>query len=55
MARLDKCEEVDFAQYLRQCTDNQVRGVYEKEKDLGHEQEIYLAKIEAARRGIDLD
>lgn len=43
----------DFNGYLRNCTDSQVRGVYEKEKAAGREDYAELAKMEADRRGID--
>lgn len=45
----------EFAGYLRQCTDAQVRGVYEKERDAGREDYAVLAEIEAARRGIEVE
>ena len=44
----------DFNQYLRQCTDAQVRGVYEKEKNAGRDDYAELALMEAQRRGLDL-
>jgi hypothetical protein len=44
----------EFRAYLRACTDNQVRGVYEKERAAGRDDYAALAKTEAARRGIDL-
>lgn len=52
--RLNAQEVSEFRQYLRQCTDNQVRGVFEHESKNNHPQEIELARDEAARRGIDL-
>ena len=45
----------EFTDYLRQCTDNQVRGVYEKENEVGREDYAELARIEAQNRGIYLD
>jgi hypothetical protein len=47
-------ERREFANYLRQCTDRQVCGVYEKEKAAGRDEETHLAELEAARRGIVL-
>lgn len=44
----------EFVGYLKACTDNQVRGVYEKEKAAGRKDYAELAKQEAERRGIDL-
>lgn len=51
---MTKSEEQDFRGYLRNCTDRQVRGVYEKERDAGRTDYQRLAEIEAARRGIEL-
>jgi hypothetical protein len=44
----------EFTGYLRHCTDAQVRGVYQKEKQAGRDEYVALAEIEAARRGLDL-
>lgn len=44
----------EFTGYLRQCTDKQVRGVYEKEKAANRDEYATLAEIEAERRGISL-
>ncbi len=44
----------EFKAYLRACTDNQVRGVYEKEKRAGRRGHMRLAMDEAERRGIAL-
>lgn len=44
----------EFNGYLKNCTDNQVRGVYEKERDAEREEYAELARAEAERRGIDL-
>lgn len=49
----DKLDE--FTQYLKNCSDKQVQGVYDKEKKAGRRAEMRLAKAEAERRGIDLD
>jgi len=45
----------DFSGYLRNCTDRQVQGVYDKEKNAGRDGYAELAINEAARRGINLD
>lgn len=42
----------EFSDYLRNCTDAQVRGVWEKEKKADREVYIVLAEIEAERRGL---
>ena len=47
-------EQQEFLQYLRQCTDRQVQGVYDKEKEAGRDDYAELAVQEAERRGIDL-
>ena len=44
----------EFSGYLRNCTDNQVRGCYEKEKAAGRDGYVALCEAEAARRGVDL-
>ena len=44
----------DFCLYLQQCTDRQVEGVYEKERDAGRDKYAELARAEADRRGIYL-
>lgn len=41
----------EFNQYLRNCTDAQVCGVYEKEKQAGRDAYAELAAQEAQRRG----
>lgn len=51
---MTKKERRDFQQYLRQCTDAQVRGVYEKEKKAGRWEEVDLAHMEALARGISV-
>jgi hypothetical protein len=45
----------DFRGYLRNCTDRQVRGVYDKEREAGRMEYAELALAEAERRGILLD
>jgi hypothetical protein len=48
-------EMEDFTGYLRNCTDAQVRGVYEKEMKAGRKAYAFLAKLEAERRGISVE
>lgn len=45
----------EFRAYLKQCTNNQVRGVYEKEHGAGREDYAELARAEAEARGIYVD
>ena len=45
---------LDFERYLRQCTDAQVRGVFEKEEAAGRLTEAWAALLEARSRGIEL-
>jgi len=45
----------EFTAYLRNCTDAQVRGVYEKEKAAGRDAYMALAEAEADRRGLFLE
>lgn len=45
-------ERNEFTGYLRNCTDRQVRGVYDKEKAAGRRDEMALAVAEAERRRI---
>ena len=47
-------DRIEFRLYLRQCTDRQVQGVYDKEKEAGRNEYAELAKDEAAQRGITL-
>jgi hypothetical protein len=42
----------EFCGYLRNCTDAQVRGVYDKEKKAGRDEYVALAELEAVRRGL---
>ncbi len=51
---MNKQQRAEFRQYLVQCTDSQVQGVYDKEKAAGRECEQELAIAEAERRGIFL-
>jgi hypothetical protein len=43
-----------FQQYLRQCTDRQVIGVYEKERAAGRRAYVQLAALEMAKRRLDV-
>lgn len=45
----------EFRGYLRNATDRQVQGIYEKEKSAGRDEYAELAVAEAERRGIMLD
>lgn len=45
----------DFKEYLRNCTDSQVRGVFEKENAAGREEYADMARTEAMHRGISLN
>jgi hypothetical protein len=42
----------DFNEYLRLCTDRQVLGVYEKERNAGRRGYAELARAEAQRRNL---
>ncbi len=42
----------EFKEYLRNCTDNQVFGVLEKEKAAGRQDYADLAQDELERRGL---
>ena len=54
MAILSNKDKQEFAAYLENCTDAQVRGVYLKEKTAKRGQYAALAAKEAWRRKIDL-
>jgi len=45
----------EFRDYLKNCTDAQVQGVYDKERAAGRDDYAELAVAEAERRGIDLE
>ncbi len=45
-------DERDFNEYLRLCTDQQVLGVYEKERNAGRRGYAALARAEAKRRNL---
>ena len=45
----------EFNGFLRNATDRQVQGIYEKEKSAGRDEYAELAIAEASRRGISLD
>ena len=42
----------EFNAYLRNCTDAQVRGVLEKEREAPRDEYVALADAEAHRRGL---
>jgi len=44
----------EFRLYLKQCTDRQVEGVFEREKAAGRETYMELARAEAEHRGITI-
>ena len=44
-----------YKAYLWRCTDAQVRGVYEKEKEAGRDDAAALAEAEATSRGFSVD
>jgi hypothetical protein len=56
MSSPSPADREQFAAYLRQCTDAQLQGVYEKEK-VAAKRHVYadLAAAEASRRGVILD
>lgn len=43
---------LDFQQYLAQCTDRQVQGVWEKESASSRSDYAALARAELAKRGL---
>jgi hypothetical protein len=45
----------EFVVYLRNCTNRQIQGVYDKEKSAGRKDYAKLALQEAKRRGIELE
>ena len=49
---ISKQDKADFVLYLRHCTDTQVLGVYEKERNAGRRAYAKLARDEAQRRGL---
>ena len=51
--RLSARDISEFNGYLRICTDRQVLGVLEKERNAGREGYIELARQEAIRRGLE--
>lgn len=52
---MTKQDREQFKAYLRNCTDVQVQGVYDKERRLGgHSAYVRLALAEAARRGLEI-
>lgn len=55
MAKLSAADIADFSAYLKNCTDRQVQGVYDKEMAAGRRIYAQLAVADAERRGITLD
>lgn len=53
MSKVTQQDKDEFQGYLTACTDRQVRGVYEKEKQAGRRTYAQLAKEELVRRGLD--
>ena len=52
-ARMISAEDIrEFSAYLHNCTDAQVRGVYDKEKKAGRDAYAALAEVEGERRGL---
>lgn len=54
----DKISERDireFVDYLKQCTDSQIRGCYEKEKTAGRRAYMALCEFEARNREIEVE
>lgn len=49
---MTKRDRTAFEQYLHQCTDRQVLGVLEKERNAGRSDFTGLAANEAARRNL---
>jgi hypothetical protein len=50
---ISKKDREEFKSYLRNCTDNQVLGVLEKERSAGREDYVELAENEAERRNLE--
>jgi hypothetical protein len=51
---LNAHEIEEFCGYLRNCSDRQVQGVYDKEKAAFRQAYAQLAILEAQRRGLEL-
>lgn len=49
---ISKQDKDDFVLFLHHCTDTQVLGVYEKERNAGRRGYAKLARDEAQRRGL---
>lgn len=52
MARITKQDIIEFDEYLKNCTDNQVRGVLEKEQAAARRPYVDAAQAELLRRGL---
>lgn len=48
-------DRIEFIGYLRVCTNNQVIGVYEKEKKANRDDYVRLVQLEAQWRGVFLE
>lgn len=49
---ITKQEKAEYRAYLTGCTDRQVLGCYDKEKEAGREDYVALCELEMARRGL---
>ena len=54
MIRISDDDKQEFTAYLRNCTDAQVHGVYQKESEAGRRTYTHLAVEEGLRRGFDV-
>jgi hypothetical protein len=52
---MDADDMREFRGYLKQCSDRQVQGVYDKEREAGRDDYAELAVAEAERRGITIE
>ena len=55
MTRPSAREMTEYESYLLHCSDRQVQGCYDKEKQSGNREYMTLARLEAAKRGFTLD
>lgn len=53
--KISKEDRKDFARFLRDSTNSQLQGVYEKERTANRDEYADLAVAEAERRGITLN
>lgn len=54
MTRMTERDRSEFKAYLRNCTDAQVQGVYDKESEAGRKAYATLASDEAEQRNLTL-